>query len=66
MEHRFNRRRRDARVEPRDRHDAAAGGMNREILTAMLLRHEGERLKPYTDTTGHCTIGVGGRREPWA
>lgn len=28
-------------------------------LKAQLRRHEGERLKPYKDTTGHLTIGVG-------
>ena len=28
-------------------------------LEALLRRHEGERLKPYLDTTGHWTIGVG-------
>ena len=28
-------------------------------LEALLRHHEGERLKPYTDTTGHLTIGVG-------
>ena len=28
-------------------------------LEALLRLHEGERLKPYTDTTGHLTIGVG-------
>jgi len=34
---------------------------NREFaaLTAQLMDHEGLRLKPYTDTTGHLTIGVG-------
>lgn len=33
-------------------------GMDRR-LEALLRSHEGERLKPYTDTTGHLTIGVG-------
>ena len=33
-------------------------GMDRR-LEALLRLHEGERLKPYTDTTGHLTIGVG-------
>ena len=28
-------------------------------LTSQLIAHEGLRLKPYTDTTGHLTIGVG-------
>ena len=28
-------------------------------LTSQLIRHEGLRLRPYTDTTGHLTIGVG-------
>ena len=28
-------------------------------LTAQLARHEGLRLKPYRDTTGHLTIGYG-------
>jgi lysozyme len=30
-----------------------------ETLTQMLIRHEGIRLKPYTDTVGKLTIGVG-------
>lgn len=30
-----------------------------EMLTALLKRHEGKRLKPYLDTTGHLTIGYG-------
>ena len=30
-----------------------------ERLEAMLRHHEGLRLKPYTDTTGHLTIGFG-------
>ena len=33
--------------------------INTHVLTEMLLEHEGLRLKPYTDTTGHLTIGVG-------
>lgn len=33
--------------------------MNRTKLRAQLIDHEGLRLKPYTDTTGHVTIGVG-------
>jgi lysozyme len=28
-------------------------------LTALLLRHEGLRLKPYIDTVGKLTVGVG-------
>jgi lysozyme len=28
-------------------------------LTDLLIRHEGERLKPYVDTAGKLTIGVG-------
>jgi len=28
-------------------------------LKSMLMRDEGLRLKPYTDTTGHLTIGFG-------
>ena len=28
-------------------------------ITDLLLIHEGERLKPYTDTAGKITIGVG-------
>lgn len=28
-------------------------------LTSQLIAHEGMRLRPYTDTTGHLTIGVG-------
>lgn len=30
-----------------------------ERLQALLQHHEGLRLKPYTDTTGHLTIGYG-------
>ena len=30
-----------------------------QILVDMLIRHEGLRLKPYTDTVGKLTIGVG-------
>lgn len=33
--------------------------INRHILSDMLIEHEGLRLRPYTDTTGHLTIGVG-------
>ena len=33
--------------------------MNRERLKAVLIRHEGLRLKPYRDTVGKLTIGVG-------
>lgn len=33
--------------------------MNRTRLKAMLVRHEGLRLKPYRDTVGKLTIGVG-------
>jgi len=33
--------------------------MNREHLRRQLIRHEGLALKPYRDTTGHLTIGVG-------
>lgn len=33
--------------------------MNLRDLTAELSRDEGVRLKPYTDTTGHVSIGVG-------
>ena len=29
------------------------------IITQLLMRHEGVRLKPYTDTVGKLTIGVG-------
>jgi len=28
-------------------------------LSAVIIQHEGLILKPYTDTTGHITIGVG-------
>src|SRR3990167_9799347 len=28
-------------------------------LKSMLMRDEGLRLKPYTDTTGHLTVGFG-------
>lgn len=31
----------------------------RDKLLEQLKRHEGLRLKPYTDTTGHLTIGYG-------
>ncbi len=30
-----------------------------ERLQALLQHHEGLRLRPYTDTTGHLTIGYG-------
>lgn len=30
-----------------------------DALSEQLRRHEGLRLKPYRDTTGHLTIGVG-------
>lgn len=33
--------------------------MNIPALKAMLEQHEGLRLKPYTDTVGKLTIGVG-------
>lgn len=33
--------------------------MNRTRLKVMLVRHEGLRLYPYTDTVGKLTIGVG-------
>ena len=33
--------------------------MNIEKLKAQLIRHEGKRLKPYLDTVGKTTIGVG-------
>jgi lysozyme len=33
--------------------------MNLPALIAALRRDEGVRLKPYADTTGHLTIGVG-------
>jgi lysozyme len=33
--------------------------MNRDSLRALLLKHEGLRLKPYKDTQGFLTIGVG-------
>lgn len=33
--------------------------MNRTKLRAQLLKHEGLRLHPYTDTVGKLTIGVG-------
>lgn len=33
--------------------------MNRAALKAQLVRHEGLRLKPYRDTVGKLTIGVG-------
>lgn len=29
------------------------------LLTAQLIRHEGIRLKPYVDTVGKTTIGIG-------
>ncbi len=32
---------------------------DRQKLRAQLIRHEGERLKPYLDTVGKLTIGVG-------
>lgn len=33
--------------------------MDREALKLMLIEHEGLRLKPYKDTQGFLTIGVG-------
>lgn len=33
--------------------------MNLQLLKAQLMRHEGLRLKPYRDTVGKLTIGVG-------
>ncbi len=33
--------------------------MNRAALKIQLVRHEGLRLKPYRDTVGKVTIGVG-------
>lgn len=33
--------------------------MNRTILKALLVKHEGLRLKPYKCTAGKLTIGVG-------
>src|SRR5438093_1522067 len=33
--------------------------MNRTVLKTMLVKHEGLRLKPYADTAGKLTIGVG-------
>jgi lysozyme len=33
--------------------------MNRTRLVAQLRHHEGDRRKPYRDTAGHLTIGVG-------
>lgn len=31
----------------------------RERVAGLIERHEGRRMKPYTDTTGHLTVGVG-------
>ena len=33
--------------------------MSGELIRALLRRHEGVRLKPYRDTVGKLTIGVG-------
>lgn len=33
--------------------------MNRTTLKALLVKHEGLRLRPYKDTVGKVTIGVG-------
>lgn len=33
--------------------------MDRSVLKQMLIQHEGLRLKPYIDTVGKVTIGVG-------
>lgn len=38
---------------------AALNLIDREHLTAQLVRHEGMRLKLYIDTVGKATIGVG-------
>lgn len=35
------------------------GVLNTERLKQILIKHEGLRLKPYTDTVGKLTIGVG-------
>jgi lysozyme len=35
------------------------GDMNRTVLKVLLVRHEKLMLKPYTDTAGKLTIGVG-------
>jgi lysozyme len=32
---------------------------HRRVLQHSVMQHEGLRLKPYTDTTGHLTIGYG-------
>jgi lysozyme len=34
-------------------------GQDRELLRKQLVRHEGLRLKPYKDTAGLLTIGIG-------
>jgi lysozyme len=33
--------------------------MNRTALTRLLEQHEGREAKPYKDTAGHLTIGIG-------
>jgi lysozyme len=33
--------------------------LNRGLMRAQLIRHEGMRLRPYRDTVGKMTIGVG-------
>lgn len=33
--------------------------VDRALLRAQLIRHEGKRKHPYRDTTGHLTVGVG-------
>jgi len=33
--------------------------VNRDLLRQQLISDEGLKLKPYTDTTGHITLGVG-------
>src|SRR6476659_583197 len=38
---------------------AATVTYDRELLAAELRRDEGVRRKPYVDTTGHLTVGVG-------
>jgi len=37
----------------------ACVAMNMPALVAQLKKHEGVRLKPYTDTVGKLTIGIG-------
>lgn len=33
--------------------------MNRDAIVKLIIKHENIRLKPYVDTTGNTTVGIG-------